>query len=45
MRVIDANAVVHDRDLGVAAHCKMMVMFDCQFIETAKDAQIRVAEP
>lgn len=31
--------------LGVAAHCEMMFTFDRQFIETAIDAPVRVAEP
>ncbi|MCY3853245.1 MAG: type II toxin-antitoxin system VapC family toxin [Gammaproteobacteria bacterium] len=31
--------------LGAAAHCEMMFTFDRQFIETAKDAPVRVAEP
>lgn len=31
--------------LGAAAHCETMFTFDRQFIETAKDAPVRVAEP
>lgn len=31
--------------LGAVAHCEMMFTFDRQFIETAKDAPVRVAEP
>ena len=31
--------------LGAAAHCEMMFTLDRQFIETAKDAPVRVAEP
>lgn len=48
MQAIDSHAAVRcltKDNPDQAAHCEMVFTFNRQFIETAKDTSVRVAEP